>query len=85
MVLVNGTNLNQLLIREGYAWVYRKYCRMDVCDSWYWDENKATPVKDLWRAPNPTPWNGARLNEQEMTHHQPTFKNICSQRTQRLQ
>ena len=67
MVFINGTNLNQSLIQAGYAWVYRKYCKMDVCKSWYQDENQARHTsKGLWRDPNPTPpwkWRKAKRNK----------------------
>ncbi|WP_319405809.1 thermonuclease family protein [uncultured Desulfosarcina sp.] len=27
-------SLNEAIVREGYAWVYRKYCKADFCAGW---------------------------------------------------
>lgn len=61
-VTVNGTSLNQSLVQAGYAWVYRKYCKNDICESWYQDENRArNSDKGLWRDPDPVaPWEWRR-------------------------
>ena len=56
MVSVNGQNLNQSLVRAGFAWVYPKYCKMHICTDWYRFEAHARKTKQgLWRDPNPVP------------------------------
>jgi len=56
LVSVNGVSLNEALIRAGYAWVYRKYCRLDICDGWYREEHQARQAgKGLWHDPAPIP------------------------------
>jgi len=67
LVSVHGVSLNEALIRAGYAWVYRKYCRMDICDGWYRDEHQAKQAgKGLWQNSRPTPpwlWRKAKRNK----------------------
>jgi len=67
MVHVHGKSLNRLLIRSGYAWVYRKYCKKAVCAGWYQDEEQAkSSGKGLWCDSNPMPpWKW----RQEKRHH----------------
>lgn len=56
MVKVNGQNLSQLLIDNGMAWVYDRYCHMPVCDSWTKSQGKAKASKNgLWSMSNPVP------------------------------
>lgn len=33
-VKVDGQSLNELLIQNGYAWVYRQYCKEKFCSDW---------------------------------------------------
>jgi len=48
--------LNETLVRNGYAWVYRKYCKVDFCSDWLSHEQKARSQRvGLWTDPNPIP------------------------------
>jgi micrococcal nuclease len=52
---VSGT-LNEDLVRYGYAWVYRKYCKADFCPDWLTLEQSAKASGfGLWADPNPIP------------------------------
>ena len=52
----NETNINQEMVRAGYAWVYKRYCKKPFCDFWLELENKAKTDKlGLWKEPNPVP------------------------------
>jgi endonuclease YncB( thermonuclease family) len=49
-------NINQEMVRSGYAWVYRRYCNKPFCDYWQVLENEAKVEKlGLWKEPNPIP------------------------------
>lgn len=53
MVLVDGWNVNEELIRAGYAWHYKQY---DDNEYWARLENEArSSKKGLWQEPDPTP------------------------------
>jgi micrococcal nuclease len=58
LVNVGGKSLNEALIKNGYAWVYRKYCIEAFCKDWLKLENVAKYGKiGLWSEPNPIlPW-----------------------------
>ena len=48
--------LNEALVRQGYAWVYRKYCKADFCSNWLNQERKAQSTGiGLWADPDPIP------------------------------
>jgi endonuclease YncB( thermonuclease family) len=56
IVTVDGINVNESLIQNGYAWQYRKYCKADVCDEWLSIEEKAKSAKiGLWSDNQPVP------------------------------
>jgi endonuclease YncB( thermonuclease family) len=56
VVLVNGRNVNEEVIRAGYAWQYRKYCQEAFCTGWLALEESARNSKlGLWHDKNPTP------------------------------
>jgi endonuclease YncB( thermonuclease family) len=56
MVLINRSNLSELIIANGYGWVYRKYCTADYCKDWLRLEEKARTGKiGLWADDNPKP------------------------------
>ena len=56
LVYVDGQSLNEALIKNGYAWVYRRYCKMDLCKDWLDLESVARNGKiGLWSDPNPIP------------------------------
>ena len=50
------TNINQDMVRAGYAWVYQKYCNRPFCDYWLALEKQAKEGKlGLWQEPDPVP------------------------------
>jgi len=56
MVYVGNLCVNETLVEEGLAWVYRKYCIISVCDTWLELESQAREGKiGLWSHPNPVP------------------------------
>jgi len=49
LVTVNGRSLNESLVQEGYAWVYRQYCKESFCSSWLQEESTAKSGKiGMW-------------------------------------
>ncbi len=34
VVWSGGVNINEMLVKEGYAWVYERYCKESFCRSW---------------------------------------------------
>ncbi|NOQ45473.1 MAG: hypothetical protein GQ559_02180 [Desulfobulbaceae bacterium] len=62
MVYVTGHNLNESLIRAGYAWVHKQHCREPFRYDWFRYEAMARERKTgLWKAPGPIPpWNWKR-------------------------
>ena len=49
MLAVDGSSLNEALVSNGYAWVYREYCKDRICASWIAKENEAKRAKKgLW-------------------------------------
>jgi len=57
VILPDKKILNEELIRDGMAWVYKKYCnRPEVCSRWLELEQTARSQKvGLWSLPNPVP------------------------------
>lgn len=56
VVLVNGQNVNEEIIRAGYAWQYRKYCKETFCPSWLDLEDRARSSKiGIWYDKKPIP------------------------------
>lgn len=66
IVLIGGVNVNQELVRNGYAWVYHQYCRRPECLTWQSLEQEAQAKKlGLWVEPRPIPpweWRRAKKN-----------------------
>ena len=58
VVYVGNTNVNQEVVRAGFAWQYRKYCKAPFCSDWLTLEKKAREAKiGLWVDPKPMqPW-----------------------------
>jgi micrococcal nuclease len=58
LVYVEGQSLNEALVKNGFAWVYRKYCIDKFCEDWLNLEIVARYGKiGLWSEPNPiSPW-----------------------------
>nr|BDD45870.1 hypothetical protein 19 [Desulfobulbaceae bacterium] len=56
LVFFNNVNINAELIKQGYAWVYHKYCKISSCTSWELYEASARNQKrGLWADPHPIP------------------------------
>jgi micrococcal nuclease len=56
IVTIDGHSLNEALIKNGLAWVYRKYCKETFCEDWIDLEAVARYGKmGLWSEPNPIP------------------------------
>ncbi len=56
LIEVDGQVLNEALIKKGYAWVYRKYCKADFCEDWLFIESLVRGHKvGLWSEPGPMP------------------------------
>lgn len=56
MVFVNGINLNEQIVSQGFGWVYRQYCKESFCADWLkLESNAKASHKGLWADANPTP------------------------------
>lgn len=56
VVFVNGTNVNEEIIKNGYAWQYQKYCKTSFCDDWLkLEEHARSFAFGLWADSNPQP------------------------------
>lgn len=52
----NDQMINELLVRQGLAWVYNRYCDQSVCDEWQTiQQNKRQNEVGLWQQSNPEP------------------------------
>lgn len=52
----DGLNANEKLVRDGYAWVYRRYCKKPFCREWLMLESNARKEKlGLWQQVQPAP------------------------------
>lgn len=48
-VYVKNKCVNEEIIKNGYAWVYRKYCNDEICDKWRrLEENARNQKSGLW-------------------------------------
>ena len=65
IVTVGGLNLNEELVKNGFAWVYRQYCRRGECVSWLKEEGQARAARiGMWVDPAPVPpWDWRRENK----------------------
>ena len=56
IVYAGNTCLNQEIIKAGFAWVYRQYCKEGFCRDWITLETNArTNQIGLWSHPDPVP------------------------------
>ena len=62
IVMIGGKNVNQELVRDGYAWVYKQYCKKPECREWQALEQAAKASRwGLWLDPAPMPpWDWRR-------------------------
>jgi len=58
IVQLGSRLLNEEIVRQGYAWVYPRYCRKTICEKWQqYEKNAQEDRKGLWAAPRPVaPW-----------------------------
>ena len=65
-VYVDDLNLSEQIIRQGYGWVYRKYCKWAFCNDWLVLEEKARNARTgLWADPHAIPpwqWRAQKRN-----------------------
>lgn len=65
----NGRTINRELVKAGYAWVYRQYCKIPECKAWLRDEAQARAQRlGLWQDRNPAPpweWRRERKKRKE--------------------
>jgi endonuclease YncB( thermonuclease family) len=55
-VIVRGESLGELLVRDGYAWVYDRYCNRPSCRRLRRLEARAKEEeRGLWAEPDPIP------------------------------
>lgn len=64
IVTVAGKILNEELVKNGFAWVYRQYCRRGECQAWTMEESQARAARiGLWADPTPPPpWEWRKTN-----------------------
>ena len=56
MIIFEGENLSEEIIKAGYAWVYTKYCKDPICDDWNKYESDARNKSlGLWADKKPVP------------------------------
>lgn len=56
LVTVDGQSLNKLIVQNGYAWVYRQYCKERFCSDWVrLEEIARQQKKGLWAGSNIVP------------------------------
>ena len=56
VTLPDGRMLQEMLVVEGMAWVWPRYCKLPVCQDWSEIEAKARESKTgLWRDAEPVP------------------------------
>ena len=52
----NGLNVNEKIVQDGYAWVYRQYCKESFCKDWLMLESNAREKElGLWQQDQPVP------------------------------
>ncbi len=69
LVKVDGQSLNELIIQNGYAWVYRQYCKERFCSDWIKAEETAKQAKKgMWSSPvviPPWEWRAAQRENKQ--------------------
>ena len=56
IIFKNGLSANEKIVRDGYAWVYRQYCKKPFCKDWLMQESNAREKElGLWQQVQPVP------------------------------
>ena len=56
IIVHDGVNINEQVLKAGYGWVYKKYCDQDFCSDWLTYEKQARDRKlGLWQDENAAP------------------------------
>jgi len=78
LVSIDGIILNELMIRNGYAWVYQHFCRRQSCSDWIKLEREARKhKKGMWGDANILPpWEWRQRNEQGAARAKPQDMSI---------
>lgn len=65
LVWVDGQSVNEEMVRQGAAWVYRSYCREGICDTWQSLQNDARSARrGLWANEKTfPPWQARRRHD----------------------
>jgi endonuclease YncB( thermonuclease family) len=76
LITVEGNNVNETLVAEGWAWVSPTGCRHAFCADWQRIEDEARRErKGLWAAPQPQPpWEWRKRGKQEFFYMAPGTK-----------
>ena len=64
LLFKNDQDINGVLVKSGIAWVYPRYCRKDVCNTWLADQQIAKDEnRGLWKMESPvSPWQWKRMH-----------------------
>ena len=67
LITVDGQSLNESIIRNGYAWVFTKYCKESFCQQWQKIEEAARMQrKGMWADPQIIPpWEWRQLKKEK--------------------
>lgn len=65
VTLPDGSTLQEILVMEGMAWVWPKYCKLPICQEWSAGEATAREAGvGLWQDEEPIPpWEWRRLGK----------------------
>jgi micrococcal nuclease len=56
IIRTDGKCLNEELLKNGFAWLYSRYCHKPLCNTWYKYQEQARQKKiGLWSMANPVP------------------------------
>lgn len=56
VIVLDGININELVLKSGYGWVYKEFCDQDFCTEWLsYEEQARNNKKGLWQDDDPSP------------------------------
>lgn len=74
VVKANGRNINEAILKNGYAWRYTQYCKESFCNDWVAVEFQARQSKvGLWQDKSPIPpweWRHSPKRQQQIVSNQ---------------